>query len=144
MGTHWIKVATSPLPKGIPSRMRAGRAWSPGEIDAQTAVLVDDEVLKELESDERLRVKHVSAPAHAEGAEVLRLPQRLFIDPKEAALEKLAKAKRENDALKAMTEIAEIEAENDKLRKAHDAHGKAKHPNDERPRPTTTKSGDVK
>lgn len=140
MGTHWVKVAASPLPKGIPARMRAGMAWSPGDIDAKTAVLVDDAVLAELEADEMLRVKPVSAPANAEGAEVIHLPNRLPIDPKDAALEKLARLKRENEALKAADEIAELEAENARLRDKAEARSASK---SKEPRPPTTKSGDV-
>lgn len=172
MGTQWVQVAAAPLPQGISHRYRAGRGWPQGELDEQTPVLVDAAALAELERDGLLRVRRLSeAQARESGApkdaEVLSPPQRLPIAPEDAALEKLARLKRENAALKAEAEAAELEAENAKLRAKLEsragrkatgeaesgappegAEGKGSKTPDARgdtsePRPTTTPSGEV-
>lgn len=115
MGT-WVKVASAPLAAGLTNRFRAGRAWPPGDLDAQTPVFVDDDVLKELKADEMLRVEKVSAPPNGDESQMLRLPQRMAVDPQAAAVERLERAKRENEALKAHDEATQLEAENDRIR----------------------------
>lgn len=122
MGTTWVQVAAAPLPQGITHRHRAGRGWAPGELDDQTPVLVDDAALAELERDGLLRVRRLSEEQAREAgvpkdAEVISPPQRLPIAPEDAALERLERLKRENAALKAQKEIADLEAENERLRR---------------------------
>ncbi len=113
----WVKVAATPLPKGISARYRAGRGWPAGDLDEQAPVLVDDDVLRELKADQMLRVEKTSAPSGASGdVEPLHLPVRLAIDPAQAALDKLERLRAENEALKAQGEIAKLEAENARLR----------------------------
>lgn len=110
---HWVKVSHSdPASDRL---YRAGRAWYKAG-DEQPPVHVDDDVLKELEADKRLRVQRASGPEDAADphAEPLKLPQRVVaqIDPV-ARLEQLRK---ENEALKAQDEIARLEKENAELR----------------------------
>ena len=136
MGAKWVRVASAPLPAGISFRFRAGQQWAPGDLDdGRHAVLVDDQVLAELRSDQMLRVEEVSAPEGRGDEEPIHLPTRLFIDPKDLALERLKAVRQENEALKAQAELAKLEAENAALRAAAEAkpEGKAKRPASDTP-----------
>lgn len=124
---HWV-LGQALKRKGFDGFFRGGLKWYSDGFERNEPVKVTPALRKLLDDEPMIQIRDAEPPPGGDATDPYDVPEKPTADPEASAIERLAKAKRDNAALKARREAEELESENARLRASQPKVAKPKGP----------------